>query len=119
VKGLAEGNREKALMLLPLNVLTDWARRIKSLKQHIDATRRTDTYRNKKQTAGRSGRSTLAQGRWEGKRQASGLPHARRYTTQFRAMDHVEIDGYFNIRLGSGGPQPGRAGVSLAWRGSR
>jgi hypothetical protein len=52
VKALSEDQRDKALALLPLNVLPDWAAPNQvAVQQYIDTKRRMDTYRNKKQTA--------------------------------------------------------------------
>lgn len=52
VKALAEDQRDKALALLPLNVLPDWAAPNQvAVQQYIDTKRRMDTYRNKKQNA--------------------------------------------------------------------
>lgn len=49
MKVLAEDLRQKALALLPLNLLTDWAAKGQvAVKQHIDTKRLIDTYRNKK-----------------------------------------------------------------------
>jgi hypothetical protein len=51
VKALSEDQRDKALALLPLNVLPDWAAPNQVVvQQYIDTKRRMDTYRNKKQT---------------------------------------------------------------------
>lgn len=50
VKALAEDQRDKALALLPLNVLPDWAAPNQvAVQQYIDTKRSMDTYRNKKQ----------------------------------------------------------------------
>jgi hypothetical protein len=52
VKGLAEDARSKALGLLPLNTLTDWAAKNQvAVGQYVELKRAMDTFRNKKHAA--------------------------------------------------------------------